>query len=154
MWRMIASDLPLPELSPEAEYPLEIDLDKGTIYDGDADDNFRLSPFLDVKIYTDREYGSTLDWAYCTEGRAVRIIEIIKSALQNTESVELWNFWLGGWAYDPDEEERPQVRTVTVPIADLIANDILEWDGHEVWKRPYRCGDRPTFYCLRVTRSP
>ena len=148
VWTMIASDSPLPEIKPEKEYPLEINLDQGTIFDGDADDNFMLCPFPDnVKVYTDKEYGSTLEWAYYTEGRAARIIEIIKAVLQNTDSVEFWNFWLGHL----DEDERPFIRTVTVPVADLTPNDIQEWDIQKVWKSPSRRGDRPTFHCLIVT---
>jgi hypothetical protein len=34
----IASDSPLREISPSKEYPLEINLDTGTINDGNADD--------------------------------------------------------------------------------------------------------------------
>lgn len=52
VWKMIASNYPLPELKPEKEYPLKINLDKGTAFDGDADDNFFLIPFPDNQ----REY--------------------------------------------------------------------------------------------------
>lgn len=34
----IASDSPLPEYRPPVDYPLHIDVNKGTVYDGDADD--------------------------------------------------------------------------------------------------------------------
>lgn len=34
----IASDCPLKEAAPVQDYPLEINLDNGQIYDGDADD--------------------------------------------------------------------------------------------------------------------
>lgn len=44
----IASDFPLKEVSPVQDYPLEINLDDGQIYDGDADDNYSLLPFTDV----------------------------------------------------------------------------------------------------------
>lgn len=75
---MIASNYPLPAVKPEKEYPLEINVDKGTIFDGDADDNFLLYPLLDdVGAYTDMEYATTLEWAYYTEGRALKIIDII-----------------------------------------------------------------------------
>ena len=149
VWKMIASDFPLPAVKPEKEYPLEINLDQGTIDDGGADDNFTLSPFPDnVKAYTDRKYGATLFWYSCTEGRAARIIEIIKATLQHTESVELWNFWLGTLG----EHERPFIKTVTIPVADLTPHEIQEWDIQQVWRSPSRPGDRPTFYCLRVTK--
>lgn len=38
--KIISANYPIREVRPEADYPLEIDLNKGTTYDGDADDNF------------------------------------------------------------------------------------------------------------------
>lgn len=64
----IASDSPLREVAPEKEYPLEINLDDGTIYDGGADDNYFLLPFNDLLDYTDKKYGVYLEWDY-TDGR-------------------------------------------------------------------------------------
>jgi hypothetical protein len=149
VWKMIASNYPLPEVKPEKEYPLEINLDEGTIFDGDADDNFLLYPLLDdVGEYTDMEYGTTLEWAYYTEGRAIKIIEIIKSVLQHTDCVELWNFWLG----DLEEHEHPIIKVATIPLAELTSKDIQEWDIHKVWNVPSRYGDRPMFYCLKIVR--
>ena len=42
----IASDCPLKEAAPVQDYPLEINLDNGQIYDGDADDNYSLFPLI------------------------------------------------------------------------------------------------------------
>ena len=36
----IASDRPLREVAPQKEYPLVVNVDEGTVYDGGADDNF------------------------------------------------------------------------------------------------------------------
>ena len=146
---MIASNYPLPEIRPEKEYPLEIDLDKGTAFDGDADDNFFLIPFLDnLREYTDKEYASTLDWVYYTKGRALKIIEIVESVLQHTDSVEFWNCWLG----DLDEPERPIIKAVTILFSELSPKEIQAWDIQEVWNSPSRYGDRPIFYCLKIIR--
>ena len=60
----IASDFPLTEFSPSREYPLEINIDNGTIYDGGADDNYFLFSFANVKDYTDKNYGVFLEWYY------------------------------------------------------------------------------------------
>ena len=38
----IASDYPLQEAAPGQEYPFEINIDTGTIYDGGMDDNYFL----------------------------------------------------------------------------------------------------------------
>ena len=47
----IASDCPLKEAAPVQDYPLEINLDNGQIYDVDADDNYFVLPFADVREY-------------------------------------------------------------------------------------------------------
>ena len=94
--RFIASDMPLTEFSPSQDYPVEIDVDKGTIYDGGADDNYFLITFSSVKDYTDKNYGVYLEWEY-TDGRAKQIIEYIKTALQKSDSIEFWLVWLMGY---------------------------------------------------------
>ena len=91
----IASDFPLKEVAPVRDYPLEINLDDGEMYDGDADDNYSLLSFTDVWEYTDKKYGVHLEWNYCTAGRAKQLIEYLKNALQDADSVELWRVWLG-----------------------------------------------------------
>lgn len=40
--KFIAADIPLPEVKPPKEYPVHIDIDKGIIEDGGADDNKQL----------------------------------------------------------------------------------------------------------------
>jgi len=52
--RFIASDFPLTEFASSQDYPIEINVDNGTIYDGGADDNYFLIPFLNVADYTDK----------------------------------------------------------------------------------------------------
>ena len=59
--RFIASDFPLTEFSPSQDYPLHINLDDGTIYDGGADDNYFLNIFTDVEDYTNKKYGVCLE---------------------------------------------------------------------------------------------
>ena len=139
----IAADCPLYEVEPPIEYPLHIDVDKGTIYDGDADDNYFLRHFHDVKFYTDKGYGVCLEWAYFTEGRAKRLIDYIQAALRHTDCVEIWHVWL-------TEYERPVIRTATVSIADLTSEYILALDNGEIWNNPDK--DRPSYYCLRIVR--
>ena len=86
--KFIAADIPLQEVKPSKEYPVHIDLDKGTINDGGSDDNFFLLPFLDVQDYTDKKYGVCLEWNY-TDGRAEQILKYIRAALEKIESVEM-----------------------------------------------------------------
>lgn len=57
----IASDFPLAEVAPSQDYPLEINIDDGTMYDGGADDNYFLNTFLRVGDYTHKKYGVYLE---------------------------------------------------------------------------------------------
>ena len=116
----------------------------GTIYDSGADDDFYLLPFDDVDIYCKRKYGVYLELDGYTEGRAKRIISYIKSALRQTDSVEIWNVWLMGyWEFD----DRPYIRKKMVYIDELTPNELKEaenWDNKDK--------NRPSFYCLELVR--
>ena len=143
----LAADCPLPEVRPAQEYPLCIDLDRNTVEDGGADENFFLLPFDDVDVYCEKKYGVYLELPLYTEGRAKQILAYIRSALRQTESVELWNVWLTGyWEYD----ERPRLHRRTVHIEDLTVDDIRRLHDAENWgpKDP----GRPSFYCIEVVR--
>jgi len=145
----IASDVPLPEAVPSREYPLEIDIDSGTIYDGGADDNFFLNTFTDAADYTDKKYGVCLQWHY-TEGRARQIIKYIKTALQKTDTVEFWHVWLLDYY---EFEDRPFIHKKTVSIDDVTEKMLEEVDSAPVWNRPDKMyPDRPSFYCLTITK--
>ena len=143
----LAADVALQEVAPTKEYPLQIDIDNGKIYDGDADDNFFLNIFEDVQSYTDKKYGVCLEWAYYTDGRAEQILEYIKDVLQSTDSVEIWHVWLMDY-YEYDE--RPVIRKNTMSINELTINEIKELDKAEIWNN--QDSNRPSFYCLKVTR--
>ena len=146
----IASDYPLHEVSPHKDYPLHVDIDKGTIYDGDADDNFFLHSFESVKSYTDKEYGVSLEWAYYTEGRARLILNYIHDILKHTDCVELWRVWLMDYF---EFEDRPVIHKRTISFKDLTIDDIKEIDAAEVRNKPDQyLPERPTFYQLKIQR--
>ena len=143
-----ASDYPMPEAAPHEDYPLQVDIDKGTIYDGDADDNFFLRSFESVRSYTDKNYGVSLEWTYYTEGRAKLILNYIREILKYTDSVELWRVWLmDGYEY----EERPVIHKRTITLDDLTVEDIKKMDALEIWNIPDKdYPDRPSFYQLII----
>lgn len=145
---LIAAHHLLREVAPEREYPLVIDVDRGTVEDS-GEDAFFLHPFPEAWRYTGRPYAVSLEWRY-TEGRAGAILRYIGEALEEEPTVELWHVWLtDGWDYD----DRPVVRRATVPLSELTAQDIKELDEAEIWNRPDRRNlDRPAFYCLTVAR--
>ena len=146
--RFIASDMPLLEFAPSKDYPLEINIDNGTIYDGDADDNYFLISFASVKDYTDKNYGVFLEWNY-TDGRAKLIIEYIKTALQKSDIIEFWHVWLDYYEF----ENRPFIHKKTISIGELTTEHIKEIDNAKIWNTPDKMyPERPSFYCLTITR--
>lgn len=145
----IASNGPLCEVTPQKEYPLVINIDEGTIYDGGADDNFSLYAFKDVQMYTGKKYGVYLQWRY-TDGRARKLLEYIQNALEYEAAIEIWHVWLADY-YEYDES--PVVQKCTVPFSDVTIDDIKEIDDAEIWNTPdKRNPRRPSFYCLVVER--
>lgn len=145
----LASDYPLPEVAPAQEYPLEINIDSATIYDGGADDNYFLLPFLDVSDYTDKKYGVSLEWDY-TDGRAEQILKYIKEALEKSETIELWHVWLMDYY---EYEDSPVIHKRTVTIDEMTVQNIYELTHADIWNRPDKyMPARPSFYCLKITR--
>ena len=143
----IAADCPLPEVRPTENYPLHINIDTNAVYDGGEDDNFFLLPFDDVNIYCEKKFGAYLELPLYTDGRARQIIDYIKSALRQTESIELWNVWLlGYWEYD----DRPYIHKKIVSINDLTVTDIKEINDAENWNN--KDHNRPSFYCLEIVQ--
>ncbi len=145
----IASDHPLPACSPSRDYPLEINIDNGTVYDGGADDNFFLHSFWDVQRYSHKKHGVWLEWNY-TQGRAGRLIKYIADALRYTDSVELWHVWLTDYY---EYEDSPVIHSRTVSIQDLTEKDIKELDSAEIWNTPDKAyPNRPSFYRWKICR--
>lgn len=146
----IASDYPLVEVEPSEDYPLDINFDDGMIYDGGADDNYYLSIFTDVEDYTKKRNAVYLEWSY-TEGRAKRIIEYIKDALQNTDSIEFWHVWLMGSCYE--FEDSPVIHRRTISISELTTKHIKDIDNADIWNSPDKMfPNRPSFYCIEIKR--
>ena len=143
----IASNSPLPSVSPSKEYPVYINIDTGVIDDGGADDNFFLLPFNDIDLYTNKEYGVYLEWNY-TDARAENIINYLKEALKNDDAVELWHVWLMDYY---EYEDRPIIYHSSISINDLTTQDIKEFDNEKIWNnKDYP--NRPSFYCLTITK--
>ena len=145
----IASDVPLSTVKPPKQYPLFIDVDHNTVWDGDADDNYFLIPFAELSDYSDKKYGVVLEWRY-TEGRAKQILAYIRKVLEKAESVEIRHVWLG----DHDEyEDSPVLKRRFLSFKDLTAADLKEIDEADIWNHPdLRYPDRPSFYCLVVEK--
>ena len=152
VYTFIASNRPLPKVMPEKEYPHIFNIDKGTFYDGGEDDNFYLLPFEDIQSYTDtdKKYSVCMELHY-TDGRAKKILEYIKNALEYDTTIEIWHIWLMDY-YEYDE--RPVIQKCTVPFSELTVDDIKEIDDAVIWNTPdKRNPGRPTFYCLAIEKG-
>lgn len=98
-----------------------------------------------MDIYCKKKYGVYLELHQYTDGRAKQIIEYMRKALLQDESVELWNVWLlGYWEY----ENRPYIHKKTVPIDELTIATLKEINQAENWNN--RDQNRPSFYCVEV----
>jgi len=145
----LASDHPLPPHAPSREYPLEINLDTGRVYDGGADDNFFLRDFADVQSYSDRKYGVWLEWRY-TPGRAEQLTKYIRDALLHTDRVELWRVWL---PREHEYENSPVIHGRSIPAESLGPKELKELDSADIWNRPdKRYPNRPSFYRWTITK--
>ncbi len=142
----IAADTPLLAVTPSQEYPLHIDLDTGTVSDNGAEDHYFLFAFDEVDIYSEKKYGVHLELHHrFTDGLAGQMMDYIRTALMQTDSVEIWNVWLSGfWEFD----DRPHISKKIVPIDELTADDIKEIVRAENWSN--KDNNRPWFYCLEI----
>ena len=146
----IASDFPLKEFAPEKEYAISIDIDRGIIDDGGADENYFLKKFCDTTDYTDKKYGVSLEWNF-TEGRAKRIIDYIKNALTDAREIEIWHAWM---PYDYEFDDRPFIHKKRIKIDDLTSSDIKKINEAEIWNRPDKnYPERPSFYCFTISAN-
>lgn len=144
---LIAADVPLAPVKPSVEYPVVIDLDRGTVDDGGADDAFLLAPFDDAEEYTGKAFAVSLDWNP-TPGRARRVIDYIKEALTRGGCVEVWRVWLTDYV---EFEDRPVIRRTRIRADALTPEQLLAIDSAETWCRPdKRNPNRPAHFCLLI----
>ena len=147
---LFASHFPLTEFASSQDYPIEINVDNGTIYDGGADDNYFLIPFLNVADYTDKKYGVYLEWDY-TDGRAKQFIEYIKTALQKSNML-LNSGMSGPWTIMNLRTDLSFTEKQS-PFDELTKEHIKEIDNAVIWNTPDKMyPERPSFYCLTITR--
>ena len=145
----IASDSSLPEFAPLKEYHVTIDVDKGIVFDGRADDYYFLREFAEASFYSGKRHGVSLEWDY-TDGRAKQIINYIKNALKEIQSVELWKVWLTEYY---EFEDRPLIHRKEISVDELTKEHIREIDNGKIWDhRDKTYPERPSFYCLKINR--
>lgn len=135
---LFASDAPLEESPYPPGFSVHYDIDHGTVDDGGANDGFAIFPVEKVlELQSEKEYFAVLEWR-CTQGRAEKVIEYLKTHLKITGEVEFWHVW-------QDMDFGHRLRRVEIPLCDLTVEDVQELDRLEVWKEPV------TDYCYVIT---
>ncbi len=129
-----------PDFILHQDFEVKFDED-GSVDDGNADDNFSLYPFNEAEYYSKLKYGVEVQWVYATTGRAQKIVDYIKAQLNEAESVELWNVWLTDY-------DKAEIKSSTISIANLTANDIIEFEKSDLWCSENE--DTPTYYRLII----
>lgn len=118
---------------------VNINIDDGTIEDGNYDDDFCIWLTEDMHgMRTGKTFCAIFEWSKYTPGRAELLIEYLREQLKNTTEIELWHTWL-------DNELHHNIKSTKICIDDLRAEDILALEEKEVWKEP--CID----YCYQIT---
>lgn len=83
--------------------------------------------------------------------RQKKIMEYIKTALQHTNSIELWHVWLMDYY---EFEDRPFLHQSVLPFSQLSPAHLQALEDSEIWNTPDKqYPNRPSFYCLTITRG-
>lgn len=107
-----------------------VDVDNGTITDGDFDDDFGI--YLTEKtngMTTDKMYSAVFEIIRCTPARAEKFIEYLKDQLKTTSEIELHHAWV-------DNEPERKTEMVKISIDDLTATDIQNLIDKDVFGKP------------------
>ena len=105
-----------------------IDIDTGTITDGDFDDDFNIwIPDNSLPLKSNKKYFAVLEWHRLTEGRAENIIKYISQSLENTDMIELCHIWLGA------EDQYHHIKSKVFTIDEFTSKDIIELDKANLW---------------------
>ena len=120
------------------------DIDHGEIRDGGLDDDFSLlrAEGLDG-IFTEKKHAVSLEWHCYTEGRAGMVIDYIRENLRHTDEAELWHIWMGSG-------EKPLIRSRTIPISELVPEDIKTLISSNVTEEFYEI---PIQYRIVITEE-
>lgn len=105
-----------------------IDIDTGTITDGDFDDDFDIwIPENSLDLKSNKKYFAVLEWHRLTEGRAENIIKYISDILKTTDEVELWHIWLGS------DDLYHSLKSKKILLSDLTPEHIIQLEKRKIW---------------------
>lgn len=79
-----------------------------------------------------------------------RNTEYVKTALQDTDVIELWHVWLTDYY---EYEDSPVIHRKSIGIEELSVSHIKEIDEAVIWNTPDKMyPNRPSFYCLTIKK--
>ena len=118
-----------------------IDTETNTIDDGGLDDDFAILELDDTTedIYTHKQHRVYIEWNY-SRGRAEKVISYIRSHLEQTDEIELWQAWLGNGA-------NTKIVKYAIQIEDLTSEVLERIDAAMV------CEEAPTQYCVVISEN-
>ena len=92
----------------------------GLWLDAELDDDMsvQLIEHIPEDIYSEKPFLYSVEWNFCTEGRAGFLSDYLKRQATQHGELELWNVWLG-------LEVKPVIRTTAVSAESLSAHDII-----------------------------
>lgn len=132
-------DRDMPDVILWSDINIVIDTENGTFDDGGYDDDFEIND-MDARYGptdSEKEFKVVIECSL-TVVRAMRILEYIRSQLEQTDEVELWSIWLG----DYDQ------KTVwyEAKIDEFTAEDLMEIAELPVKQQPLK------HHCVRIRK--
>ncbi len=140
----LSANVPLPVVSnPHEHICIEINPITHTVFDGDAPDNFSIEPLHFDPPLGALHFGRELCWNYPTAERVEKLKSYIRTVLEKTDRVQIWNIWLS--EYNP-----PKVKVTSIHIDELSIAVMQVLEKSDIWNNPDP--DTPTYYCVNITK--
>ena len=119
---------------------ITIDTETNTIDDGGLDDDFAILELDDTTedIYTSKQHLVYIEWNY-SRGRAEKVISYIRSHLEQSNEIELWQAWLGNGA-------DTKITRYTIHLEELTPQMLERIDELAV------CVGEPEQHCFIITK--
>lgn len=119
---------------------VHIDLDHGTVEDGDYDDDFSILPLHPTAddIYTSKIHRAAIECLW-TEGRARAVLIYLRDQLKSADEVELWHIWMGC-------DKKPRIIRYEAQIDSFTPEDLMEIAGLPVYEK------EPVHHCVTIRK--
>lgn len=119
---------------------IHIDLDNGTIDDGNFDDDYSVMSIRPGcrDIHSERKYQSQIECIWSIS-RAERILTLISELLENTDVVEFWHIYM-------DDGEKPEIIYYNANVDEFTPQDLIEISNLSTYDK------RAIHHCVRIMK--